>query len=109
MFYVYEWYVKDTKEIFYVGKGCGRRYKVTQDRNAQFTKMINQYDCDSRIIKEFQNEKDAFDYEKQRIDELKVKGLCKCNIYSDTLRINKLKQRANLDKKIYFSSSKNQH
>ena len=22
MFYVYEWYVKNTNEIFYVGKGC---------------------------------------------------------------------------------------
>lgn len=82
MFYVYEWYVKDTNEIFYVGKGCGKRHKVTRDRNSQFTKMINQYDCDSRIIKEFQNEKDAFDYEKQRIDELKAKGLCKCNFHS---------------------------
>lgn len=26
-FYVYEWYNIDTNEVFYVGKGCGNRYK----------------------------------------------------------------------------------
>lgn len=25
-FYVYEWYNIDTQEIFYVGKGSGKRY-----------------------------------------------------------------------------------
>lgn len=27
MFYVYEWYIVETGEIFYVGKGCKNRYK----------------------------------------------------------------------------------
>ena len=61
MFYVYEWYIKDTNEIFYVGKGIGKRYKVTKGRNSQFNKMLEKYDCDSRIIKWFKNEKDAFE------------------------------------------------
>ena len=81
MFYVYEWYIKDTNEIFYVGKGIGKRYKVTKGRNSQFNKMLEKYDCDSRIIKWFQNEKDAFEYEAQRIDELKAIEMCKCNIH----------------------------
>ena len=32
-------------------------------------------------MKTFENEKDAFDYEYQRIGELKEKGQCVCNIY----------------------------
>ena len=82
MFYVYEWYIKDTGEIFYVGKGSGKRYKVTTRRNKLFTETIQKYDCESRIIKYFKNEKDAFKYEEERINELKEKGLCKCNIHS---------------------------
>lgn len=36
MFYVYEWYNIDTNEIFYVGKGCGERYKQATKRNKLF-------------------------------------------------------------------------
>lgn len=28
MFYVYEWFIKETNEVIYVGKGKGKRYKV---------------------------------------------------------------------------------
>lgn len=80
MFYVYEWYIKDTQEIIYVGKGCRNRYKVTK-HNKFFNEMIKKYKCESRIIKEFENEKDAFNYEYIRINELKQKGQCICNIY----------------------------
>lgn len=80
MFYVYEWYIKDTQEIIYVGKGCKNRYKVTK-HNKFFNEMIKRYKCESRIIKNFENEKDAFDYEYIRINELKEKGQCICNIY----------------------------
>ena len=36
MFYVYEWYNVNTEEIFYVGKGCGNRYKQVSQRNYKF-------------------------------------------------------------------------
>lgn len=80
MFYVYEWFIKETGEIIYVGKGCNRRYKVTK-HNRLFNEMIRRFSCDSRIVKEFTVEKDAFRYEYQRISELKQKGQCVCNIY----------------------------
>jgi len=80
MFYVYEWYIKDTQEIIYVGKGCRNRYKVTK-HNKFFNELIKRFECESRIIKEFENEKDAFNYEYIRIKELKEKGQCICNIY----------------------------
>ena len=80
MFYVYEWYIKDTQEIIYIGKGCRNRYKVRK-HNKFFNEMIKRFECESRIVKEFEIEKDAFNYEYIRIKELKEKGQCICNIY----------------------------
>lgn len=80
MFYVYEWFIKGTNEIIYVGKGCRNRYKVTK-HNKFFNDMIKRFDCESRIIKYFDNEQDAFSYEYERVVELKKIGQCVCNIY----------------------------
>lgn len=79
MFYVYEWYVIDTGEIFYVGKGTRNRYKVRK-HNKFFDDFIKRYECSSRIIKTFENEKDAFNYEYERVYELKKEQQCVCNI-----------------------------
>lgn len=80
MFYVYEWYVVETGEVIYVGKGTGRRYKVRK-HNKFFNDMITRYECSSRIVKEFSTEKEAFSYEFERVNELKKIGQCVCNIY----------------------------
>ena len=81
MFYVYEWYIEETGEIIYVGKGCRNRYKVTK-HNKFFNDMIKRNNCKSRIIKNFKNEKDAFEYEFIRVNELRERGQCVCNIYN---------------------------
>lgn len=81
MFYVYEWFIKETNEIIYVGKGKGRRYKVRK-HNKFFNDMIRRYECDSRIVKEFADEQDAFRYENERITALKAINQCVCNIYA---------------------------
>lgn len=80
MFYVYEWFIVETGEIIYVGKGCRNRYKATK-HNRFFNDMIKRYECKSRIIKYFETEKEAFNYEYQRVNGLKEKGQCVCNIY----------------------------
>ena len=80
MFYVYEWFIKETNEVIYVGKGCRQRYKVKK-HNKFFNEMIKRFCCDSRIVKFFENEQDAFNYEYERIKELKQKNQCVCNIY----------------------------
>lgn len=80
MFYVYEWFIVETGEIIYVGKGCRNRYKVRK-HNRFFNDMIKRYECQSRIIKHFETEKEAFNYEYERVNELKEKGQCVCNIY----------------------------
>jgi len=82
MYYVYEFYIVDTGEIIYAGKGTGYRYKVRSQRNKVLTEMLGRYNCDSRIVKEFDDEKDAFDFEFEYINKLKETGQCVCNIYS---------------------------
>lgn len=78
MFYVYEWFIKETGEVIYTGKGSGNRYKAKK-RNQKLNHLIERIPCDVKIIKYFENEKDAFDYERTRIDELKEIGQCICN------------------------------
>lgn len=80
MFYVYEWFNTETNEIFYVGKGTKRRYKVRK-HNRLFNEFLKRFPCDSRIIARFETEEDAFKYEYIRIEELKSIGQCVCNIY----------------------------
>lgn len=66
-YYVYEWYVKDTNEVFYVGKGTGQRYKEHKRRNKMFLDFYATHDCESRIIKNNLTEQEAFDYEIEMI------------------------------------------
>lgn len=80
MYYVYEWYIIETGEVIYVGKGTRGRYRVRK-HNKFFNDMIVRYKCDSRIIKEFETEKEAFSYEFERVNELKKIGQCVCNIH----------------------------
>lgn len=81
MYYVYEWFIVETGEVFYVGKGTGQRYKVRK-HNKFFNQMLKWHNCDSRIIEEFESETDAFKYEYERVNELKQIGQCVCNIYN---------------------------
>lgn len=81
MYYVYEWFIVETGEIIYVGKGTRNRYKVRK-HNRFFNDMIKRFECSSRIIKTFETEKEAFDYEFERVLELKIQGQCVCNIHS---------------------------
>ena len=79
MYYVYEWFILTTGEIIYVGKGTGLRYKVKK-HNKLFNEMIKRYPCYSRVIKTFDTEQEAFEYEYDYINQLKQSGQCVCNI-----------------------------
>ena len=62
-YYVYEWFIKDTNEVFYVGKGKGKRYKETKNRNKFFKDMYKTHSCDVRKVFEGLTEKEAFSQE----------------------------------------------
>lgn len=79
-FYVYEWYVLETGEIFYVGKGCKKRCSSVSKRNQIFKNYLKFYNCSYRKIKFFDSESEALKYENERILEMKKQGLCKANL-----------------------------
>ena len=81
MYYVYEWFNTETDEVFYVGKGCGRRYKVRKHNNL-FNSYLAENNCESRIVKTFDSEDDAFQFELERTFELWSIGQASCNIYA---------------------------
>lgn len=81
-YYVYEWFIISSGEIFYVGKGSGNRYRVTNGRNKLFNDILSHNKCESRIIQFFENEAEAFRFEDERIQELKALGQCSCNLHS---------------------------
>lgn len=79
-FYVYEWFNIDTNEIFYVGKGTKNRINHKKSRNRLFKEYIRENNCNNRIIAEFDNEQEAFEFEFKRIVELKQINQCRCNL-----------------------------
>lgn len=79
-FYVYEWFIVDTNEIFYVGKGTGKRKNVIYNRNQYFKNIYNKYKCDVRIIHNNLSNEDACKKEIERISELKKIHQAKCNL-----------------------------
>lgn len=67
MFYVYKWYIKNTNEVFYIGKGCHNRVRKIRGRNKIFLDYYNNNDCGWEILEYFENEEDAFAKEKELI------------------------------------------
>lgn len=70
-YYVYEYYIVPTKEIFYVGKGTGDRYKTVKGRNKYFTDMFNSHKCAVRIFSKNLTEEEAYQIEYLRIQFLR--------------------------------------
>ncbi len=62
-YYVYEWFNKETGEVFYVGKGCNNRYLQKSGRNQYFIDYYNEHECEVRKVFLNLTEKEAFDKE----------------------------------------------
>lgn len=67
VYYVYIWYIVDTGEVFYVGKGKKDRYKQLSSRNKFFIDMYNSHQCDVKKIYENLTEEEAFEKEVETI------------------------------------------
>lgn len=78
MFYVYEVRIVDTGEVIYIGKGTGNRYKAKKKNNL-LNQIISQEECEYIIAAQYNTEEEAFEAERQRINELKKIGQAKCN------------------------------
>lgn len=67
VYYVYIWYIVDTEEVFYVGKGKGKRYKDVSNRNKFFKDMYSSHNCNVKKIYENLTEKEAFQKEMETV------------------------------------------
>lgn len=84
-YYVYVHIDKNTNEVLYVGKGTGNRFKDLASRNDTYLKYINILGKDNiecRIIKYFEDEAEAYNYEKEITDLFKSLGQAKYSIKS---------------------------
>ena len=79
-FYVYKWFIKETNEIFYIGKGTKNRYKQIKKRNKKFLEVYNNNNCEVEIIEYFEKEEDAFKKEYELICYYKNINQCSCNL-----------------------------
>jgi len=64
-YYVYEWFIVETEEVFYVGKGSGNRVASMKDRNEYFRNIRKKHNCDYRIVKYFDDEQEAYNFERE--------------------------------------------
>jgi len=67
--------------VFYVGKGCGKRYKLSTKsvRSKHFLNYKNKYNCDVRITHSNLKEEESFKLEKDTIEKYKSNNQCNCN------------------------------
>lgn len=77
--YVYEYFILDTDEVFYVGKGKNKRYLDVWNRGANFREVLRKNNCSVRFYKKNLENKEALKIEKERIEELKQIGQASCN------------------------------
>ena len=69
-YYVYAWKIKDTGEIFYIGKGRGDRAYGKHDRAYEAEKIRTQYETVVEILKDNLSEEEALEYESTEIKRI---------------------------------------
>lgn len=78
-FYTYIHRRADTSEVFYVGKGRGRRSGIRAGRSMEWFSIVEKHGYVSEILAFFEFEEFAFEHEKQLISDCKALGIKLCN------------------------------
>lgn len=73
-YYVYTHSRNDTNDYFYVGKGIGKRAWSKYARNNLWHKIVKKHGYTVRVEGHFDNEEDAFWYEKYLINVFRSRG-----------------------------------
>lgn len=108
MFYVYEWFIVDTLEVFYVGKGTGNRRYELHNRSKWFKAIYDKYKCDVRIVYAYLTNEESCELEKERIAEMRAIGQAKCNFTEggtgfSTGALNPIHKRIKSGEENYFA------
>ncbi|GGF16909.1 hypothetical protein GCM10010954_14440 [Halobacillus andaensis] len=78
-YYVYEYYIEESNEVFYVGKGKGNR--AWKDvRNPECEKIKAEYEWKVRIVEEGITEDEALSIERDLIEKYRASGVMLTNI-----------------------------
>ena len=75
MAYIYGHYKKDTGELFYIGKGIGRRAWVTSRRNPYWKNVVIKHGYVVKILEDGLTDEQAYEKEKQLIAEVGLENL----------------------------------
>ncbi|MGM0899215.1 MAG: hypothetical protein ACQEV0_15005 [Bacillota bacterium] len=78
-YYVYEWFIKETGQVIYLGKGTSSRYKNTK-RNDYFNRLFEKFECDVRFVKDGLTEYEALVLEEELFVQLEKDGHVLTNI-----------------------------
>ena len=73
-YYVYCFYNEDWQDVFYIGKGCGNRYKDISDRNPHIKSIFKKHNCITKIIVDNLTEENALAIEKNYKELYKLNG-----------------------------------
>lgn len=79
-YYVYMHYRSSDLAPFYVGKGSGNRAYKTSQRSEYWNRVFHKHGLIVKIINEYDNEIDAFNFEKYLITKLRNEGIRLANI-----------------------------
>ena len=80
MYYVYIHKEKETGLVVYAGKGSNHRYKDFGSRSKEHNIMMKQGKLDYIILKNFDDELEAYEFEETVTDHYKSIGQCRLNI-----------------------------
>lgn len=69
-FYVYEWYIKKTGEIFYVGKGRGNRHNEYHSHAYVAEKIRDVYETDVKFVAKNLTEEQAIELESEEMTRI---------------------------------------
>jgi len=69
-FYVYEWFIKETGEIFYVGKGRGNRFKEFHQRAYEAEKIRKRFKTDCLFVATGLTEDEAIELESKEMTRI---------------------------------------
>lgn len=79
VYYVYEWFIKETNQVFYIGKGKGNRYKQDK-RNPYFLSVKSHHNCDVCFVKENLTEYEALILKEELFSQREKEGQILTNV-----------------------------
>lgn len=79
-FYTYVHRKASTGDVFYVGKGSGKRFAATQGRSSYWRSIVAKHGITIEVVAYFFDEAAAFDHERLLIAEYRSGGIKLCNL-----------------------------